>query len=148
MAQPFKLEFPYRRSVGPIVGAFLTGLRDARILGGRTSDGRVLVPPLEYEPETGEAIGELVPVEPVGTVTGWTWNPEPDADQPLERPFAWALVKLDGADTPMLHAVDAGAPENMETGMRVRARWRLERKGHVTDLECFEPEDSKLEETS
>ena len=72
MAQPFKLEFPYRRSVGPIVGAFLTGLRDARILGGRTRDGRVLVPPLEYEPETGEAIGELVAVEESGSVTGWT----------------------------------------------------------------------------
>ena len=27
----FTLEFPYRRTVGPIVGAFLTGLREGKI---------------------------------------------------------------------------------------------------------------------
>ena len=27
------LEYPYARSVGPVIGAFLTGLRDGRILG-------------------------------------------------------------------------------------------------------------------
>ena len=35
------------------------------------------------------------------------------------------LVRLDGADTSMLHVVDAGAPERMQTGMRVIIRWRL-----------------------
>jgi uncharacterized OB-fold protein len=28
----------------------------------------------------------------------------------------------------------------MRTGMRVRPRWRAERKGEIRDIECFEPE--------
>jgi uncharacterized OB-fold protein len=66
--------------------------------------------------------------------------PEPLAGQPLAHPFAWALIRLDGADTAMLHAVDAGSEANMKTGMRVRARWRAERDGRIQDIECFEAE--------
>ena len=69
------------------------------------------VPPAEYDPVTYEPLAEMVPVSGVGTVVSWTWQPEPLAGQPLDRPFAWALIKLDGADTPLLHAVDAGEPE-------------------------------------
>jgi uncharacterized protein len=29
------LEYPYVRSVGPVVGAFLTGLRDGKVVGIR-----------------------------------------------------------------------------------------------------------------
>ena len=61
---------------------------------------------------------------------------------PLDRPFAWALIKLDGADTTMLHAVDAGSLEKMSRGMRVTARFAEERKGNMTDIACFEPEGS------
>ena len=56
----------------------------------------------------------------------------------MQRPFAFALVKLDGADTAMLHVVDANGEALMRTGMRVRARWREERIGAITDIECFE----------
>ena len=44
------LEYPYRRSVGPVMGAFFTGLREQQLVGVRTRDGRVLVPPVEYDP--------------------------------------------------------------------------------------------------
>lgn len=135
------LEFPYTRSVGPITGRFLTGLRDRRIEGVRTRAGRVLVPPLEYDPESGEAVGEeFVEVGPGGVVTTWCWVSAPREKQPLDRPFAWALIRLDGADSPMLHAVDAGSESHMATGMRVRPRWREETIGMVTDIVCFEPE--------
>ena len=52
------LEYPggYTRSVGPVIGRFLTGLRDGRIEGVRLADGRVLVPPTEYDPTTSDAI--------------------------------------------------------------------------------------------
>jgi len=141
-APTFTLEFPYKRSLGPVVGAFLTGLRDRRILGIRTGAGRVLVPPLEYDPETGEANLDWVPVADVGVVRGFTWVEQPGPKQPLSRPFAWALVQLDGADTPLLHALDTGARERVTLGMRVRARWADETRGHITDIACFEPEDA------
>ena len=66
----------------------------------------------------------------------------PRQRHPLGHPFAWALVRLDGADTSMLHALDAGDPERMATGMRVRVRWRPERVGEIQDIACFEPETS------
>ena len=136
----YTLELPYRRSLGPVVGAFLTGLRDRTVLGSRTAAGRVVVPPLEYDPDTGDAVDDLVPVGEVGTVTTWAWVTEPLRKHPLDRPFAWALVQLDGADTALLHALDVPSPDDVRTGMRVRIRWSDERVGHLTDIACFEPE--------
>jgi uncharacterized OB-fold protein len=141
---PHVLEYTYTRSVGPVIGAFLTGLRQGRILGATGDDGRVVVPPAEYDPVTARPSGELVEVGPGGTVSTWAWETEPTADQPLSRPFAWALVVLDGATTGLLHVVDAGSPEAMTSGMRVRPRFRPEgeRRGHVLDIECFVPEEA------
>lgn len=135
------IEYPYSRTVGPVIGKFLGGLKAGVLLGVRTPSGKVLCPPTEYDPDTGEQTEGFVPVGPSGVVTTWTWLPEPRADQPLDRPFAWALIELDGADTAVLHAVDAGEESRMSTGMRVRPRWREERSGSITDIECFEPED-------
>lgn len=141
LSAPHVLEYPYTRSVGPVVGRFLGGLRAKRIEGVRTREGKVLVPPLEYDPRTAEPVAdEFVEVGPAGTVATWCWVARPRAKQPLAKPFAWALIRLDGADTALLHAVDAGASERMSTGMRVRPRWRAETTGMITDIECFEPE--------
>jgi len=133
------LEYPYRRSVGPVIGRFLAGLKERRIEGIRTVEGRVLVPPVEYDPVTGESLAEFVEVGPAGVVTTWAWVATPRAKHPLDRPFAWALVRPDGADTALLHAVDAGDPARMRTGMRVTPRWRDERVGEIQDIVCFEP---------
>ena len=119
---------------------FLTGLRDKQILGIRTDSGRVLVPPLEYDPETGDENGDWVEVGQSGVVKGWTWVENPGPKQPLDHGFAWALIQLDGADSSMLHALDAGAIDRVSTGMRVRVRWAEETKGHISDIACFEPE--------
>ena len=108
LSAPLRLSFDYTRSVGPTLSQFFTALRERRIVGARGSDGRVYVPPAEFDPVTYERLTEIVPVSSVGTVLSWTWQPEPLEGQPLDRPFAWALIKLDGADVPLLHAVDAG----------------------------------------
>ncbi|MFC9582300.1 Zn-ribbon domain-containing OB-fold protein [Streptomyces yangpuensis] len=138
---PLVVEFPFTRSLGPVQGAFLTGLRERVVLGVKTSDGRVVVPPVEYDPVTSEEVRELFEVAATGTVTTWAWNDRPRPNQPLGTPFAWALVKLDGADTALLHALDAPGPDAVHTGMRVRVRWAAERTGAITDIACFEPYD-------
>lgn len=139
LSAPYTLEYPYHRSTGPVIGAFLAALRDRTILGSRTEDGRVLVPAAEYD-ETGEATGDLVQVGAHGVVTTWTWITEPRKNHPLQRPFAFALIRLDGADTALLHAVDTGDGTAMRTGMVVHARWRADTIGSITDIECFVPE--------
>jgi uncharacterized OB-fold protein len=101
------LEFPYTRSTGPVLGAFLAGLKAGRVLGVRASDGRVIVPPQEYDPVTAHR----------------------SAVRPAVRLGA---RRLDGADTPMLHALDVTSPDDVSTGMRVRIRWAEERPAPST----------------
>ncbi|CAB4718233.1 MAG: DNA-binding protein [Actinobacteria bacterium] len=136
---PVTVSFDYTRSTGPVLGRFLTGLRDGVIVAGRTSDGEVVVPPSEYDPITHAQTTDFVEVAAVGTVTSWTWVPEPVAAQPLDRPFAFVLVTLDGATKPLLHALDVASPDQVSTGMRVQVRWAEERVGHINDIACFEP---------
>ncbi|CAM2923926.1 OB-fold nucleic acid binding domain-containing protein [Skermania piniformis] len=131
------VEFDYTRSVGPIIGRFLAGLADHRVVGVRGADGRVLVPPAEFDPVTAAPLDEFVEVAATGTVTTWTWVHRPLPGQPFDRPFAWALIRLDGADTAMLHAVDVSGPDEMTTGMRVHIRWADEPTGTIGDIACF-----------
>jgi len=139
LSAPLDISFDYTRSLGPVLSRFMAGLAQRQILGSRAADGRVYVPPAEYDPVTFAAPQELVNVGPGGTVLTWSWQPEPREGQPLDHPFAWALIRLDGADTGLLHAVDAGTAANMRTGMRVHPRWADSPAGHITDITCFEP---------
>ena len=143
MSQPLsasmEIRFDYTRSLGPTLSQFMAALAGRRILGARGADGRVHAPPFEYDPVTLAPPAELVPVGPEGSVTTWSWMPQPLEGQPLAHPFAWALIRLDGADTAMLHAVDAGSAAAMHTGMRVRVRWAASTVGHIRDIACFEP---------
>ncbi|MFL6089903.1 MAG: Zn-ribbon domain-containing OB-fold protein [Aeromicrobium sp.] len=136
---PVTVAFDYTRSVGPVLGRFFTGLRDRRLTGARLSDGRVAVPPPEFDPVTHAATADFVDIGDHGVVTSWTWVSEPVPGQPLSHPFAFALVTPDGATTPLLHAVDAGSADAMHTGMRVQARWVDEPQGLITDF-VFVPE--------
>ncbi|MEJ5254992.1 MAG: OB-fold domain-containing protein [Acidimicrobiales bacterium] len=156
LTAPLVIEYPFSRTTGPVIGAFFTALREGFVVGVKAADGRVIVPPVEYDPLTAEDLTEIVEVGDAGVVTTWCWVADPVEGQPLDRPFAWALITLDGADTPMLHAVDTGGDvSRMATGMRVKARWRPARpegadpdsddgvryrEGHILDIECFEPE--------
>ena len=134
----YTLEYPYTRTVGPVVGKFLTGLRDGRLFGIRCR-GKVICPPIEFDPESGETLAhDFVPVGPGGVVESFTWIAEPTRKHPFQTPFAFALIRLDGADTALVHAVK-GRREAMATGMRVRAQYRAERKSAVTDV-YFVPE--------
>jgi uncharacterized protein len=137
---PLEISFDYTRSLGPTLGAFVTALAQRRILGALASDGQVHAPPFEFDPLTGMPPTEFTEVGPGGSVVSWTWTDRPLDGQPLRYPFGWALIRLDGADTAMLHAVDAGSADRMRTGMRVRPRWSGRTGTGITDIECFEPE--------
>jgi len=135
---PLIIEYAFNRTTGPVIGAFVTGLRERRVLGIRGADGRVVCPPVEYDPQTGAPLEEMVEVGTAGTVTSWSWVSEVRDGQPLQTPHALALIQLDGADTSMLHVIDADGPEAVSTGARVRIRWAEEPTGAITDIACFE----------
>lgn len=133
------IEYPFIRTTGPVVGAFLTGLREAVLVGIRRVDGTVMVPPVEYDPVTSESLTEVVEVSSTGTIVSWTWVDPPRPGSPWDTPHGLALVLLDGADTPLLHGVLVNSADELATGLRVEAVWRDERVGHITDLVGFAP---------
>jgi uncharacterized OB-fold protein len=135
---PLIIEYPFKRTTGPVIGAFLTGLRERVLVGSKANDGRVIVPPAEFDPVSGDDLTELVEVGPEGTIATWAWVTEPHPKHPLDRPFAWALITPDGADTPMLGAVAADAMDAVSTGARVRPVWADEREGRIEDLAHWE----------
>ena len=138
LTQAFELGFTYTRSTGPIVGRFLTDLRDRKIIGIKASDGRVIVPPMEYDPDTAEALSEFVSVANEGEIISWCWVNQPRDAHPINKPFAWAMIKLDGADVPMVHCVNAASESDIATGARVRVVWADETIGMITDIRWFE----------
>ncbi len=137
---PLRLFYPYDRTVGATLGRFLISLSVRKIEGTRGSDGVVHVPPAEFDPVTGSSLDDWVQVGDAGEVLTWSWQPEPFADNTLQQPFAWALIRLDGADTPMLHAVRVANQNDMASGMRVRAVWASEPTPSITAIMCFEAE--------
>jgi hypothetical protein len=143
LSAPHVLEYDYRRSLGSVLSRFFTSLRDRKIEAVKTRAGRVLVPPAEYDPESGEATSdEWVEVGPGGTVKSWAWVSHPLGRHILDHPFAFALIQLDGADTALAHAVDTGSEAKMKSGMRVTAKWADETVGAIGDIVSFVPEEA------
>ena len=134
----FVLEYAYKRSLGPVLSEFFTSLRDGVLKGARTADGRVLMPPTEYDPMSGAAIAGLEVVAETGSIVSWTWVAHPDPRHPVDEPFAFALVRLDGTDTDLLHVVLSGR-EAVTSGARVRLEWKpaAARVGSMTDIAGF-----------
>ena len=132
------ITFPYRRSLGPVVGAFMTALTERRILGIRNGDA-VLVPPMEWDPATGaELAADFVEVGPAGTVESWTWVGTPTSStrstaRSRSRSFAST------APRPRCSTRSTPGPEQMRVGMRVAPRWKGTRVGRIDDLACFVP---------
>jgi uncharacterized OB-fold protein len=136
--QAFELGFTYTRSTGPVVGRFLTELKRRKIVGIKASDGRVVVPPMEYDPDTAAELSEFVDVGQEGEIVSFAWVKHPREAHPIDTPFAWAMIKLDGADVPMVHCVAANSESDVATGARVKAVWADEPRGFITDIRWFE----------
>jgi len=134
------MEFPYKHSTGETVGRFLAGLKEQKTIWGQRVAGLgVVVPPVGYSEVDASPAGEWVAVKDVGTVTAVAVVHKPlPRLHPFEEPFAYILVKLDGADTAFAHVVK-DQPERVKVGARVQAVWAAddERKGHVRDIACF-----------
>jgi hypothetical protein len=133
-------EFPYKHSTGPTIGRFLAGLKEQKkIWGQRVSGQGVVVPPLGYSEIDGSEGGEWVEVQPTGTITAIARVFEPiDHLHPSDKPFAFVLVQLEGADTAMAHIVRDNL-DKLVIGVRVKAVWKAdeERVGSIRDIDCF-----------
>lgn len=135
------LEFPYKHSTGPVIGRFLAGLKEQGLIWGRRTKGLgVVVPPLGYsELDGSDDEGIWVQVADRGVVTAFAKVHQPlEGLHPCTTPFAFVLVKLEGADTPMAHIVTDGL-DRLKVGSRVIAHWKPaeERIGSIKDIAAF-----------
>jgi uncharacterized OB-fold protein len=140
LRQRQSLEFPYKHSTGETVGRFLAALKEQKKIWGQRVNGQgVVVPPLGYSEIDGSNAGEWVEVKDTGKITAAA-----RVDHPIERlhpsttPFAFVLVKLDGADTALAHIVKDDL-DRVAVGARVEAVWAGDeaRVGSIRDIACF-----------
>lgn len=138
------MEFPYKHSTGETIGRFLAGLRDQRRIWGQRVPGQgVVVPPLGYSETDGAAGGEWVAVANAGIVTAVAIvHDAVEGLHPAPAPFAFILVRLDGADTALPHIATVGL-DRLRIGSRVEAVWKPdgERIGSIRDIAGFRPLD-------
>lgn len=131
----------YSNSAGPVRSKFLLSLRDSqRILGTKClSCGRVYVPARSTCPKCFEDMGEWVEVSNEGVLENYTIVYESQPTHITASPFVFGTIKLDGADTGIIHLLGEIDFEKIRIGMRVRAVFNEERKGDIRDIKYFRP---------
>ena len=134
------MEFPYKQSTGPTVGRFLAGLKEQKTIWGQRVSGQgVVVPPVGYSEVDGSDGADWVAVKDSGVVTAVAIVHHPiEGLHPSSSPFAFVLVRLDGADTAMAHVVMDNL-DQVKIGVRVQAVWAPDdqRTGTIRDIACF-----------
>lgn len=140
MRQRQQMEFPYKHSTGETVGRFLAGLKEQKkIWGQRVAGQGVVVPPLGYSEIDGSNAGEWVEVANTGVITAAARVDHPiERLHPSSKPFAFVLVKLDGADTGLAHIVTEEL-DRVAVGARVEAVFAADeaRIGSIRDIASF-----------
>lgn len=140
-----RLAMPYRYFPGPIPTRFFLALKDeARIWGIRCSRCRtVYVPP---EPTCGKCFSKLeewVEVGKEGILQGYTVTRYSLPVHPVPAPVIYGLIKLDRADTALLHLLGEVQANDLQMGMRVEAVFREPRRGNILDIGYFRPLQKK-----
>jgi uncharacterized OB-fold protein len=137
------MNLTWRYDTGDHFRGFIAALRnERRILGLRCPVcQRVYLPPRVVCGNCYAELHEWVEVKDTGTVRAFTvvHTPiiDPTTGQPRPTPYAMALIQLDGAGTTLNHYLAENDPTKLRIGMRVRAAWREQRVGTLSDIVHF-----------
>lgn len=131
------ITIPYKWTTGPTVGRFLAELKEhGRLVGARCGGcNRVYVPPADVCGQCYRPLDEWVPLTGEGAIIALTRVERTMPFSPMAAPYTLALIRLDGADTDLLHLASA----DLRAGDRVKAVFKSERTGSLLDIECFAP---------
>jgi hypothetical protein len=137
---------PFKWSAGIYGSKFLTEIRDNKKFVGIKCPkcGRVYVPPRRVCGPCFQELTELVPVSDEGEIVTFTvvsfgfLDPSTGLQKPV--PYGYCVIKLDGADTYILHYVDETDPAKIKPGDRVKAVFEEDgkRTGSLLDIKHFE----------
>jgi uncharacterized OB-fold protein len=131
-----ELPVAFRYTPGVANTAFLEALQDRGVLLGSRCDGCgvTYLPARLFCERCFAELAADIECGPEGELISWTVGHVGIDDEPLPEPIAVGLVRLDGADTALMHFLHVDAPE---IGMRVRAELRDDRVGSILDLRGF-----------
>jgi len=137
-----KLALPYSYFAGRVGSKFLTTIRDQKkILGIKCNKCKqVYVPPRQTCDVCMEDIrNNWVDVKNTGEVTNFTVVRYQDGHLPRKPPYILAMIRLDGADTSLVHVVEGIDVDKAKVGMKVRAVFAKETTSTILDIDHFEP---------
>lgn len=142
-----EVRLPYQLAYGATWTRYFEGMKQEKIFGTRCSKcSRVLVPARTFCPRCFVDTEEWIECAQEGTLIAWCLTNYTYFAQPLKPPFITAMILLDRTDTNFLHLLGGFDMGDLETvrrtvknGMRVRAVWEKEKKGHILDLRYFTP---------
>nr|MDO8082259.1 Zn-ribbon domain-containing OB-fold protein [Candidatus Freyarchaeota archaeon] len=136
-----RILLPFSYSVGLTASRFFIELRDnKRIMGTKCPKCvRVLVPPRRYCGECLAEVDEWVDVGDKGTLVAYTIMHKASPNLPKKPPFAYGVIKLDGADTNIVHILGEVDLNKINPGMRVQAVFKDKREGSILDIDHFKP---------
>ena len=137
-----KLALPYTYFAGRVGSKFLTTIRDEKkIMGIKCNKcNKVFVPPRQICDVCMEDIRDnWVDVQNTGEVTNFTVVRYDDKHLPKKAPYILAMIKLDGADTPLVHVVEGIDPDKAKIGMKVQAVFAEETTNTILDIDHFAP---------
>lgn len=136
------IKMPYNWSVGETGSRFFAELRDNKKIWGTKcpSCEAVFLPPKKNCPSCMVEIKEWVEIEPKGTLETYTVVGYDSPVLPkVEGPVMYGVIKLDGADTGLVHLLGEVNPDDIQIGMRVEAVFSQETKGNIHDIAYFKP---------
>ena len=134
----YKIEGEYEYSYGRISRFFRELVENKRIMGTKCEEcGTVFCPPTSECPKCWIPT-EWVEVGPEGTLLHYSIITLPSLFRKRDLPFTLGLIRLDGADTGLMHFVSETDKAKLRNGLRVKAVFAEERKGYITDIEHFE----------
>ncbi|MFH0727080.1 MAG: Zn-ribbon domain-containing OB-fold protein [Pseudomonadota bacterium] len=138
LTQKGHIKVPYTWSAGATGSHFLLGLRDEkRIIGNRCPQCKTTyVPPRKNCGACFVDIDGFLDLPDEGVVTAHTIVRFRHDIHPIEPPFAYALIKLDGADVSLLHLIEDNL-DALKNGVRVKAVFRDKRTGSILDIQSF-----------
>lgn len=141
------ISLPYRWSTGAVAARFLEGLREKKILATRCPEcRRVLVPARPFCPRCFVDTGEWLELADRGKLRTYTVVSYSYEGQLLPPPHIIGIIELKGADVGLVHFVGGvdlsdldKVAEQLPADVAVRAVWREDRAGRITDIEHFAP---------
>ncbi len=134
----------YRYSVGRYLERFYQGLEAGKIWGIKCPRcGMVYVPPRWICYKCYQKMEEWIEVKDRGVLKSWSQLYVSARKNPLKEPVLFGLIQLDGADTAIYGELRDLKPEQLKVGLRLKAVWKKERKGAVSDIEYFTLEEKE-----